>query len=548
LKVISAEGESIGFKLNVNKSVILLGRTETDAEALAKKSEYMTLGFSESCILIHPDNLPGSSASYGTKLLGCFIGHEDFIRSRIQAKAEKLKKIAGNMQKVDSKQIQFLLLGQCFNAKVNYLSRTTSPDRMLPLLNEFESMKKTILENIVEETIDEKRFKLSQLPISESGLGLRDSVLDSHGAFVAAHAEFYSENQSLYDEAQDHHLLCLQQISTSIDVLQRFNPQLTFQSVINKIRDANGAAAYKTQHELCKMWKEAHRQNIMDQFEGREKVIINSFWDEDCGRWLTMPPKSHLFAFTNPEYLSAIRFRLAMFQEGIINGTACKCTRDRKFQIDGYGLHFGTGCKLRGVRINVHDEMVRTIQSICSYASLSSKREPRDMFLGNNFNLPDGSKGDLAITGFGIKTKLLDVRVTSACPANGGVLNVRDTNDKDFTKKNLKRNYNEKMRHYGPACEAANVEFIPCVVDIGGQMHESYKDLVKKILKRASDQRQIPLSVLWNYWLCALLVSLYRGRAKNMIGLTNQVFVVRSPETYESSDIVVSRSSYINRK
>ncbi|MEY4350407.1 MAG: hypothetical protein RL078_454, partial [Bacteroidota bacterium] len=148
LQVISAEGESIGFKLNVNKSVILLGRTETDAEALAKKSEYMTLGFSESCILIHPDNLPGSSASYGTKLLGCFIGHEDFIRSRIQAKAEKLKKIAGNMQKkVDSKQIQFLLLGQCFNAKVNYLSRTTSPDRMLPLLNEFESMKKTILEN-----------------------------------------------------------------------------------------------------------------------------------------------------------------------------------------------------------------------------------------------------------------------------------------------------------------------------------------------------------------------------------------------------------------
>jgi hypothetical protein len=181
--------------------------------------------------------------------------------------------------------------------------------------------------------------------------------LDSHGAFVAAHAEFFSENQSLYDEAQDHHLLCLQQISTSIDVLKQFNQQLSFESVINKIRDSNnGAASYKTQHELCKLWKEVHRQNILDQFGGREKVIINSFWDEDCGRWLTMPPKSHLFAFTNVEYLSAIRFRLAMFQEGIINGTACKCTRDRRFQIDGYGLHFGTGCNLRGVRINVHDE------------------------------------------------------------------------------------------------------------------------------------------------------------------------------------------------
>jgi hypothetical protein len=70
------------------------------------------------------------------------------------------------------------------------------------------------------------------------------------------------------------------------------------------------------------------------------------------------------------------------------------------------------------------------------------------MFLGNNFNLPDGSKGDLAITNFGIKTKLIDVRVTSACPANGGALNVRDTNDKDFTKKNLKRN----LVHYWLVC------------------------------------------------------------------------------------------------
>jgi hypothetical protein len=117
-----------------------------------------------------------------------------------------------------------------------------------------------------------------------------------------------------------------------------------------------------------------------------------------------------------------------------------------------------------------------------------------------------------------------------------------------LTKKNLKRNYDEKMRHYGPAAQGANVEFVPCIVDIGGQMHDSFKKLIKKILQKASEQRHIPLSVLWNYWFSALTISLYRGRAKAMIGLTKRAFGNNLPENYESSDIVVSRSSYLNRK
>jgi len=540
------EGGNIGFKFNANKSTILLGKTLTEDEAIMKKNQYIALGFNDSCIHIHPDNLPGSSLSYGAKLLGSFIGSDEFIRSKIIAKAEKLKKVADNIKKVESKQIQFLLLGQCFNMKVNYHSRTTSPDRMLPLLTEFDKMKLDVLEDIVEADVDEKRFLLSQMSVSLSGIGLRNSKWDSVCAFVASNAEFYSENPDLYEQAQvqEPPLLCLQQISTSMEVLKQRDANLTFDSIVSKIKDG----ACKTQRQLSSLSMNAHRDAIVNQFEEKERVIINSFFDDDCGRWLSMCPKSYLFVFTNPEFLSAIRFRLVMPQEKIVDGTPCRCTITRRFFIDKYGLHFGTGCNLGGWRIFIHDMMVQLLQSLCSYAGFSSKLEPVGMFRGNEVGIADGSKGDLVISNLGPKPILLDVRVSSVCPANGGQLSARDINDKDLTKKNLKRNYDEKMRHYGPAAQGANVEFVPCIVDIGGQMHDSFKKLVKKILQKASDQRHIPLSVLWNYWFSALTVSLYRGRAKAMIGLTKRAFGNNLPDNYESSDIVVSRSSYLNRK
>ena len=158
-----------------------------------------------------------------------------------------------------------------------------------------------------------------------------------------------------------------------------------------------------------------------------------------------------------------------------------------------------------------------------------------------------GSKGDLVIQNLGPRPILVDVRITSSCPANGSQLNARDVHDKEFTKKNLKKNFDKKKRHYGAAAEAANVEFIPCIVDIGGQMDDGFKKLIKKILKSASEQRHIPMSVLWNYWFSVLTVSLYRGRAKSILGLSKNAFGFNLPDNYRSSDTVVSRSSYINR-
>ena len=160
--------------------------------------------------------------------------------------------------------------------------------------------------------IDSKPFQLSQLPVPLSGLGLRDSEFVSACCFVASNAEFYSENQILYEQAQaqDPPLLCLQQIITSMEVLKQRDPDLTFDSIIAKFKDSEGS--YKTQHQLSSLAVNTNRDAVVNQFNEKEKIIINSFYDEDSGRWINMAPKSDWLYFSNQEFTSAMRYRMML--------------------------------------------------------------------------------------------------------------------------------------------------------------------------------------------------------------------------------------------
>jgi hypothetical protein len=150
------------------------------------------------------------------------------------------------------------------------------------------------------------------------------------------------------------------------------------------------------------------------------------------------------------------------------------------------------------------------------------------------------------VTNYGNRLLLLDLRVTSCFPPNGRVLSQRDIDDPDFCKKNLTKNFDEKNSQYATAATNAGWDFLPCVIDIGGQMHSGFRDLLKKVVKKASEAKNIPFKILWQYWFSAIMVTLVQGRTKAIVGLTSKTFGVQLPETYDLSDQVVSRSSYVN--
>jgi hypothetical protein len=115
-------------------------------------------------------------------------------------KAADLVKVKNDILKVDIKQVKYQLLTQCFAQKLIYIQRNIAPGKLTSLLQVFENCKRSLLEDIVESPLDDKRFQLSLLAIDESGLGLLDSRMVSHAAFVASKAEFYAEKNDLFTD------------------------------------------------------------------------------------------------------------------------------------------------------------------------------------------------------------------------------------------------------------------------------------------------------------------------------------------------------------
>ena len=129
---------------------------------------------------------------------------------------------------------------------------------MMHIIPKYMQMKRRILENIVEAPVDDNRFRLSQLNIADSGLGLSDSELTSHAAFVASASEcmFGFIDQHNITE-QDQELPYSVDYLLSLAVLQSYDNSITQESLLEKIE--NGLAD-KLQHQLSQSF--LHRNDL----------------------------------------------------------------------------------------------------------------------------------------------------------------------------------------------------------------------------------------------------------------------------------------------
>jgi hypothetical protein len=100
-------GPIYGYHMNLSKSVYLIGVCNSYEDAIARKNELTEkFGFNPDNVHIHPDNylrqdidlcsLNQLRSKFGAKILGSYIGSEEFIRNSPQSKLEDLEKEAEN--------------------------------------------------------------------------------------------------------------------------------------------------------------------------------------------------------------------------------------------------------------------------------------------------------------------------------------------------------------------------------------------------------------------------------------------------------------------
>jgi hypothetical protein len=527
------EGPKVGYFLNRKKSVYLLGRCVSRLEAEQRKQQLIReFGLGEDMIRLHPDN-GGENITYGASVLGSYLGTADFVRAQLDGKVEELGDVSESITTVNSKQIQFLMLRWSFSQMLIHLQRNLPHRLMQYIIPEFMEMKRNILETIVEVPIDDARFKLAQLNISDSGLGLFDSDLTSHAAFVASFSEFmkdFVQDSGIVDLDGDD-LPCITDFFASLEVLQRYDPAITVESLHAKI---TGGLAEKLQHILCQVFRPSMRLETMLLFpDHRAQVFLNSIRDSDAGKMLDMAPKTSMHRAENHCMKTYLRMRLFM---PLVPSCTCLC----KNNVDAEGFHWRGGCGHGGIRTNTHNEVAAMVKTILIYSGCHVRTEEPHLF-------SDNKKGDLTVRGLDgyALPQVLDVRITSAVPANGAPISDREADDPNHPDKMLEKHARQKTRKYMEEAKAAGLGFIPLVIDTSGRMHKHLRDLLEKALKSAAIVRNIPFSTLKHYWFSALQFTLHNAQTRGLEVLKHKVLGRDVVETYETSDLMVSRSLYV---
>jgi hypothetical protein len=154
---------------------------------------------------------------------------------------------------------------------------------------------------------------------------------------------------------------------------------------------------------------------------------IGSIQNEDSGRWIALSPKFPNYVMTSSEIRISLLRRCFLAQPSITPGLHCNCSAQPLLDIQD--RHFTTDCCKGAHRIECHDNLKNTINSICRYSGCSTRVEERNCFsnitidnaTNNNHDDGDGRRPDLSVSNFkngNNKDLLLDICVTQSYPGS----------------------------------------------------------------------------------------------------------------------------------
>lgn len=544
LQFITEEGPKYGYNLNLKKCKFMLGLCENNEEAFQQKQQLMELGFEDSNIDIHPDN-DGNKEKYGMKLLGSYVGSNEFIQLGLQEKIQELEEESRQLLKYFdvNPQGSMILLTKSFSRKTFHLYRTIQPSIMKENFNaQWEAMiEKCFFAACGNPRMSatERRRAWDQFRLKPEngghGIAYYDDI--AVAAFIASQVEFFEAafgargNLAAICGNLPNMLLDLESNNPLIQIVQdacKFIEEIDPTKTISVISQMKSSSSRSLQGQLTDILSGQRLKTFINKLES-EREIARLAWfmaqqNSDGNYWIDQIPKrgDQQTIMTKKEFNAAMCSKYFLQQPTIPTDRLCACGK----RPDVYGQHLIGGCAYGGDRQNTHDSIKFLVKSFLFWAGFFVTVEPRNMFDNNlrpdlrlNNPPPSVSREGRALA--------MDISVASLLPgtslgtipregsgATSATMSLAQAKD---VNRHLTKRVDEKNRKYHPSTAAAGTEFLALVFGTSGRMDKGLTDFIRKVSKVASEERQIPADTLYRYWIRSISFRFQKELAASIV-------------------------------
>ena len=555
---INQHGPRVGYRLNTAKGRLLLGSCDSVQTAQRHHQDYLDLGFHPAVLHMHPSNSsePSAAASYGCKVLGSYVGSDEFILHFLELHLTHLNDLADRLINSFSDYHQHLLtlLRHCFLTKPSHLFRTIPPRLTLSFAQRVNSIGHRVfcsMTSHLHSTLSELQCHQLHLHVSDGGFSLPDMLLVRECAFPASFAQCIhdvTDILTLLRPLTIDDILCASRYNhdptnipppiasflhhpnpifiaffDAVAVLTVYDPALTVQSLLVTQRTDS-----KLQHSLyncCYQHSLTTFKHSLQQLNDPAHLAhYYTSIDDDSGIWARLNARIGYYSMTNAIFQTAILHRLYLSQPLIPAGMTCTCTGHPT--IDTVGRHLFTGCPKHGSRQDIHSTMTGAFKICADHAFARTICEDRHIL--RSANEDEGRRPDLTILNAphqNGRPLLLDISIVQAFQGSRNPTLPPPRRPPDYyptlsqhpQRRTSAVAYTSKINKYQDVCTANGVSFLPIIIESNGYIHPQARQFLQDLAKQAAFYRHIPWHNLYLFYLSLISVSLQSALYRSLL-------------------------------
>ena len=121
--------------------------------------------------------------------MGTPLGHLDFVKAQLRAKAEEHRILLNRVEAMTDLQCAWLILSFCCVTRANYYLRTIQPEGSEEFAAAHDTAISRVFNSLLDIRGDQSTFNLASLPCRLGGVGLRNAVRGARAAYWSSWAD-----------------------------------------------------------------------------------------------------------------------------------------------------------------------------------------------------------------------------------------------------------------------------------------------------------------------------------------------------------------------